>query len=105
VPDIQSLRSLARFVRYVARRLKGARPMTDPIWHFNTVHYNDSASTAQRWRWRAVWSDTRAAHSEGVFHTLTDCVRDAQCNGFRGDVDPADGSFSFGGYQINVHQR
>jgi hypothetical protein len=76
--------------------------MSSPTWHFKSVRYNQSASTAQRWGWQAVWPDTSAEHSQRAFDTLADCVRDAQCNGFSGDVDPADGSFTFAGYQINV---
>ncbi|HEY0336004.1 MAG TPA: hypothetical protein VGC70_01590 [Burkholderiales bacterium] len=37
-----------------------------------------------------------------LFGTLAECVHDAQRHGFSGQVDPAQGSFTPGGYEISV---
>jgi hypothetical protein len=75
---------------------------TRRTWRFKSVSRNDAASTAHLWRWQTVSADSGTASSAQLFGTLAECVRDAQCCGFIGVVDPARGSFVRDGYEVSV---
>ncbi len=71
-------------------------------WLFKPVSRTDTESTAQLWRWHARAANGGTTSSVLLFDTLAECVRDAQQHGFSGQVDPAQGSFTPGGYEIIV---
>jgi hypothetical protein len=76
--------------------------MSDRTWLFKSVACSDPGSTAQLWRWQARSDDRGTTSSALLFGTLAECVHDAQRHGFCGKVDPTQGSFTPGGYEINV---
>jgi hypothetical protein len=76
--------------------------MSDRTWLFKSVSCSDPSSTAQLWRWHARSAEGGSTFSAQLFGTLAECVHDAQRHGFSGQVDPAQGSFTPGGYEINV---
>jgi hypothetical protein len=76
--------------------------MSDRTWLFKSVSCSDPGSTAQLWGWHARSADGDTTSSGRFFGTLAECVHDAQRHGFSGKVDPAQGSFTPGGYEINV---
>ena len=71
-------------------------------WVFKPACRTDDRSTAQLWAWHARRADGGTVSSVLLFDTLSECVRDARRNGFDGEVDPTQGSFTPGGYEINV---
>jgi hypothetical protein len=71
--------------------------MPSRAWQFKTIAQYHQSSVAHLWRWEAVAPDGTAVTSVRLFRTLLECVLDAQRNGFKGSVDPADGAFLPGG--------
>jgi hypothetical protein len=53
------------------------------------------------WRWEHT-VDGFTTFSAALFGTLAECVRDAQRHGFNGEVEPGQGAFAPGGYEINI---
>jgi hypothetical protein len=76
--------------------------MSACAWVFRPACRSDARSTAQLWTWHVRRADGGTTSSVLLFDTLSDCVRDAQRNGFDGKVDPTEGEFTAGGYEINV---
>jgi hypothetical protein len=64
--------------------------MPTRVWKFKTVARTTATSAAHYWQWQVVSAEGSVRVSEDVFGTLTDCVEDAQQNGFAGSVDPLD---------------
>jgi hypothetical protein len=65
--------------------------MATRVWKFKTVARTTPTSAAHYWQWQVVSAEGSVKASENVFGTLTECVQDAQRNGFTGRVDPVDG--------------
>ena len=77
-------------------------PDMNRSWLFKTVPVQRASSSAQVWQWQCVCAHGDVVDSNHVFATLAECVRDARRNGFDGEVDASDGSFTPDGYEINV---
>jgi hypothetical protein len=64
--------------------------MTNRVWHFSSVqHHPRPDSVAHMWQWR-VEVDGEIRRSRTFFYTLDDCVKDAQHNGFKGQLSASD---------------
>jgi hypothetical protein len=77
-----------------------------PTWRFKSVPRQVAAThMGHVWRWQTETREGVRRESIEVFHTLDACVRDAQQNGFTGDINEGTRLFSALGYEIRISDR
>jgi hypothetical protein len=74
--------------------------MTNRVWYFSSVlHRPGSDSVAHMWQWRIEMEGALIRRSSSFFYILDDCVRDAQENGFEGQLSD-NSSYGHKGYRV-----
>jgi hypothetical protein len=75
--------------------------MANRIWRFSSVPHQPSPdAVAYLWQWRVGVDGAVVSRSPKFFHTLDECVRDAQRNGFNGQVNSGSATFRRSGYRM-----